>query len=489
MLAKYHLDVTGGGYESHERCRKIIEAYKILSNEKNHYKRVPKEDLNKLMVGFTATPKRGDKVKLSDIFQDVVFSRSIKQLVNREYLVKPEGLHVKVGIDLRKVRTERGDFKKLSLREAMTSNNARAIVTDTIKKFASNRKGIVFSVDIEHSEMLKEDIQKAGFSCDVVHSKISAEDRVSRLKGFVSGNLQFIVNPMILTEGFDFPPADCMINAAPTQNRSLYIQKAGRVLRPYPNKEKALLIDFGATSRRHTLRTAVDLMGEEIKMKTVQKADELSIKPPTPNLDLHTTEKKYDPLTNNDLISREELEKRIQASKREDEIQEKFEEWLRQPDSDKNQFDEDQYQTQRLNKQDREKEYWEEAIMDNRMFNPMHWPEERVRITDKQLAFLQNLSEWTHTEIPEERKLRNMGIGHAAKSIKYLMNKKAIKKERTKQEPITYKQAWLLKKLTEEGQLELSLEKIEHLSKFEASSIIHKYKTNKSVAQFSLGSS
>ena len=248
LALRYHPDKNNGDLECAETFKKVQEAYEFLSTTDNILlkeekgQKLKEVDHSKLMVGFTATPKRGDKIGLDHIFQEVVFSTSIRKLVHRGFLVQPEGLHVKVGIDLKNVRTEMGDFKKASLRKVMVSEKAIGIVVETIKRFAGDRRGVVFSVDIAHSELLKKAIVASGFTCDVVHSKVSSEERCQRLEDFASGKLQFIVNPMLLTEGYDCPRADCMINAAPTKNRSLYIQKAGRVLRTHTGKENALLI-------------------------------------------------------------------------------------------------------------------------------------------------------------------------------------------------------------------------------------------------------
>ena len=230
--------------------------------------------VQKLLVGFTATPHRSDGRGLDEVFQEVVYHISIKKLVNRGYLICPEGLHVTVGIDLRGVLKQVGDFKKEQLQRIMLEEKAINVVTRTVATHASDRRGIVFTVNIQHAEILKERIQALGFTCDTVHSKVSIKDRQERLKAFGKGNLQFITNPMILTEGFDCPRADCMINAAPTLNRSLYVQKAGRVLRIHPEKSSALLIDFGFTKKKHALKTAIDLFGDA-KMRKIMDGREL----------------------------------------------------------------------------------------------------------------------------------------------------------------------------------------------------------------------
>lgn len=414
------------------------EAQNILNLEENQYEPF-EEDSSRLMIGFTATPKRGDKVRLEHIFQDVVFSMSIQKLVNRGYLVPPKGVHVKVGIDLRGVRIEKGDFKQISLRKIMTSNNARKIVIDSIKKFAALRRGIVFGVGIEHSEMLKEDIINAGFSCDVVHSQVPMEDRKKRLKDFASGKLQFITNPLLLTEGFDCPAADCMINAAPTQNRSLYIQKAGRVLRIHPEKEDALLIDFGKTKKRHILRTATDLMDEfsEVPMKEVKDPRELL---PIDELEtqnqaeknLNSSEKEYDPLSGK--------AKYPWIEKRRDENGKLF--------------------------------YDSSPLLD-----PILWSYEERTITKKQFDLIQKLSKQTSTPIPEEETLVNMGIGHASNVIEFLIDKR---NQLQSEQPITYKQKRFLESII--GNLEekyRSKSAIESLNLYQAKSLIGSYVGNR----------
>nr|VFK42626.1 MAG: ATP-dependent helicase IRC3 [Candidatus Kentron sp. SD]VFK49660.1 MAG: ATP-dependent helicase IRC3 [Candidatus Kentron sp. SD] len=260
----------------------------------------------RLLIGFTATPYRGDGEALNEIFQEIVYHTTIKKLVHRGYLVKPQGIHVSVGIDLRKVKKVGGDFEKQQLRKVMITEEALQVVVQTIKTQASDRRGIIFTVSIDHAKLLQKRLKKEKISCGVVYSGIDEKKRERTLKSFSRGKIKFITNAMILTEGFDCPVADCMINASPTQNRSLYIQKAGRVLRPYPEKEDALIIDFGYTNKKHALRTVIDLFGDA-KLRKIRKACEIKDGEQQKNLtentetvdDLkvgHVTKEHYDPL-------------------------------------------------------------------------------------------------------------------------------------------------------------------------------------------------
>ena len=344
---------------------------------------------------------------------------SIKKLVHRGFLVKPEGLHIKVGIDLKNVRTEMGDFKKASLRKVMLSEKAIGIVVATIKRFAENRRGIVFGVDISHSELLKDAIVASGFTCDVVHSKVTSEERCQRLEDFASGKLQFIVNPMILTEGYDCPRADCMINAAPTKNRSLYIQKAGRVLRTHPGKENALLIDFGKTKEKHKLMTALDLIGRDITMKTVRDYDQLyppslTKKADSADVALASSNEKYDPLGRSHKVT---------------------------------------------------------PISDHDNWGGGVWPREPVSATEKQKDFIRKLSKSTNIAVPF---LDTMGIKKAKNIIGNLIKES---KRIQAQTPITGKQIWCLKKMVAERHLsEITEDMIYNFSKRDAQVLIGKLK-------------
>ncbi|NRA90673.1 MAG: hypothetical protein HRU43_06065 [Simkaniaceae bacterium] len=173
--------------------------------------------------------------------------------------MRPSGLHIELGIDLSTIRKERGDFQKQSLKKVMLESLSREIVVNTIQAEAYNRHGIVFCVGFEHSDILTQDLIRAGFKTASCHSKLSREKRSKILGDFGLGNLQFVTNPMILTEGFDCPKANCMINAAPALNKTIYVQKAGRVLRLHKGKTDALLIDFERSNLRSSLCLAATL--------------------------------------------------------------------------------------------------------------------------------------------------------------------------------------------------------------------------------------
>lgn len=444
---KYHdKQVTIASIQSASNSLDLLktEGYQLLIIDEAHhaaaktYRRMIHElgfNEKGLMLGFTATPMRGDRTRLDDIFQKIVFNASTRNLVKKGYLVQPKGIHIKVGIDLRKIKKKMGEFDQESLKEAMQTDEAMAVVMAAVKKYASNRQCIVFGVDIAHCENLMLAIQMLGFTCQTVHSKLSLAERRQTLRYFETGKLQFVTNPMILTEGFDCPRADCMINAAPTMNNSLYTQKAGRVLRISPNKEDALLIDFGRNGRKNDLCTAITLMGGDLPFKTVSDREELELeipKPKIPEIPLDSEETSYDPL-NPKLKQGHQVAGECDAA---------------------NNSDASQVTEKKINDLDA-------------------WPTEDLYISDKQISFMQKLAKSTDTPLPRKKDLEEMGLKFASEVIDYLLQKK---RRIETEESLTERQARFLQMLSARYEINMGDQDIYDLTKMQAKSIIGRYK-------------
>ena len=59
--------------------------------------------------------------------------------------------------------------------------------------------------------------------------------------------LKVIVSVALIDEGLDLPAATCLQLLRPTKSLRLWKQLIGRVLRPSPGKEHAIIIDHGGT--------------------------------------------------------------------------------------------------------------------------------------------------------------------------------------------------------------------------------------------------
>jgi len=115
-----------------------------------------------------------------------------------------------------------------------------------------------------------------GVSARVVHGGQGADERRAHLAAFRARTVDVLVNCMVLTEGTDLPLAECVMIARPTTHAGLYIQMVGRVLRPYPGKTEAIVIDVVGASRKHALAGLVDLIGErdEVERREAEDLDD-----------------------------------------------------------------------------------------------------------------------------------------------------------------------------------------------------------------------
>lgn len=215
-------------------------------------------------VGFTATLHR-EKGGLADIWQDVVYKRDILQMIADRHLVNVRGKAVRVeGLDLDAVRTRHGDLQDGQLAQALDESNAAAVVADAYAQFATDRPGVVFVPTVETAKTMAKVMEARGIRAAAVWGDMPKDDRAATLKAYADGEIQVLTNAMLLTEGWDAPWASCAVIARPTKSPGLYVQMVGRVLRPWPGKKDALVLDVMGASTRHKLATLADLTEREL---------------------------------------------------------------------------------------------------------------------------------------------------------------------------------------------------------------------------------
>lgn len=213
--------------------------------------------------GFTATMSR-EQGGLSNVWQTVAATVGVQDLVEEGYLVKPHAKQVVIpGMDLNQAKVSRGDFTAESLADMMLDSGAMSQIAVAYKEYAYDRPGLVFCPTVEIAELMTDALKMQGIRADTVWGAMSKPDREKALRRFRDGDLQVLVNVMVLTEGYDEPKASCVVIARPTKSRSLYAQMVGRVLRlsPETGKEDALILDVMGATTRHSLATLDDVTG------------------------------------------------------------------------------------------------------------------------------------------------------------------------------------------------------------------------------------
>lgn len=183
-----------------------------------------------LVVGFTATPERGDGVGLHGAFDDMIVAAQIGELVELGYLLPSE-----IVTPTRKI----------------SSGAIAQSPVDAWEQYGDNRSTVVFASNVKAAEQFAVEFRARGIAAHVVHGKLADSVRDERLREFDQGRTRVLVNVGVLTEGWDCPLASCCIFARPVGSTSLYLQMVGRVLRPHPDQTHAKVIDLTGVVRKH----------------------------------------------------------------------------------------------------------------------------------------------------------------------------------------------------------------------------------------------
>lgn len=199
------------------------------------------------VIGLTATPySQGLGREIPDLggplFQDVVTAARIKDLIRDGYLVSAD-IWAPGEPDLSKVKVTAGDYNETQLGEAV---NTAELVGDIVThwfRLAHNESTVVFATNIAHSKHICQQFTEAGVTAEHLDCWSTDEERKEILARVSSGQTKVICNVGVLAEGWDFPACKVLILARPTKSLIRYLQMAGRVLRPFPGKERALILD------------------------------------------------------------------------------------------------------------------------------------------------------------------------------------------------------------------------------------------------------
>ena len=225
------------------------------------------------IFGVTATPNRGDRKGLREVFSNVSDQIRIGELIRSGHLVPPRTFIIDVGVkdELVKVHKTASDFDMGEVERIMN----RTPVTDAVVKHwkdkAADRQSVVFCSTVDHARGVTDAFNAAGITAGLVHGEMGDSARKSVLAAYAAGKLRMVVNVAVLTEGWDHPPTSCVVLLRPSSFKSTMIQMVGRGLRtvdanehPGIVKTDCVVLDFGTSSLMHgSLEQEVDLVGHE----------------------------------------------------------------------------------------------------------------------------------------------------------------------------------------------------------------------------------
>jgi len=211
---------------------------------------------NARVLGVTATPQRLDGKGLGQVFDDLIRGPEVTKLIDEGYLCKPVYYAPKT-VDLTGVHMVAGDYNRAEVAERMDRPTITGDAVIHYRKYAEGQPCIVFCTGIKHAEHVAQAFNAVGYRFKVIDGTLAKEERARRVLDLSSGALQGLVSVDIVSEGFDLPCVSTAILLRPTASLSLHLQQIGRVLRPSPGKQRAVILDHVGNCRRHGLAEEV----------------------------------------------------------------------------------------------------------------------------------------------------------------------------------------------------------------------------------------
>lgn len=217
-----------------------------------------------LLLGVTATPDRGDGKGLDGQFDEITFSYDILWGIRSGYLCDLRGRQIQLErLDVDSIAVSRGDYQAGDAGDALVDAGAPDAIAEGWLAHAAGRRTLVFTPTVETAELTAAAFRHRGVAAEWVSGKTPLEERRAMLRRFDLGEIDVVVNCMVLTEGFDAPRVDCIVVARPTKSRALYTQMIGRGSRRHPEKTDCLVLDVVGASSEHSLVTVPSLFGVE----------------------------------------------------------------------------------------------------------------------------------------------------------------------------------------------------------------------------------
>ena len=225
----------------------LAESYlNVLSHFDGHAK----------VLGVTATPDRGDKKNLGKYFERVAYEVTLNRLIKDGFLSPIVVKMLPVKIDLNSVKTVAGDYAADDLAREIEPWLERVALE--MGHECWDRKSIVFLPLVKTAQRMTEILNRHGIEARSVSGY--DDNRAETLEWFKkAGPGSALCNSMLLTEGFDQPDVDCIVNLRPTKVRALYAQMVGRGTRLAKDKTNCLLLDFLWQSEKLSLVSAANL--------------------------------------------------------------------------------------------------------------------------------------------------------------------------------------------------------------------------------------
>lgn len=202
-----------------------------------------------LWLGVTATPELLSGQGLGEVFDEMIIGPSSGDLCEHGYLAPIEAYAPERPPDIRKVHIQAGDYMTRELALVMDRPTVTGDAVEHYQRYAPGEPAIVFCVSVQHARNTADVFNSEGWSALPVHGGMTDDERDRAIAGIADGTYSHLMSCALIDEGLDVPGVSCIVDLAPTQSLSRWLQRIGRGRRP---PGRCVLLDHaGNMTQRH----------------------------------------------------------------------------------------------------------------------------------------------------------------------------------------------------------------------------------------------
>src|SRR5216117_644339 len=205
-------------------------------------------------MGMTATEQLIAK-QVSDVFPASVDDLPLQDAARRGLIAPLRDLRVPPVAAINSVPIVGGDFDQEILAKTLDHQALNQAAASLYRDRFDSTPGIVYAAGVDHAYNLAQEFRAAGIKAEAVSGRTPPLRLAETLAAYERGEINVLINAMLLAEGWNSPRATICMHLAPTASRRVYQQRIGRIMRIHPRKEAGVVVDFVPDAATHNDRT------------------------------------------------------------------------------------------------------------------------------------------------------------------------------------------------------------------------------------------
>jgi ribonuclease E len=206
-----------------------------------------------IYIGMTATEELIAK-QVSDVFPASVDDLPLQDAARRGLIAPLRDLRVPPVAAINSVPIVGGDFDQEILAKTLDHQALNQAAASLYRDRFDNTPGIVYAAGVDHAYHLAQEFRAAGIKAEAVSGRTPPVRLAETLAAYERGEINVLINAMLLAEGWNSPRATVCMHLAPTASKRVYQQRIGRIMRTHPRKEAGIVVDFVPKGATHNDR-------------------------------------------------------------------------------------------------------------------------------------------------------------------------------------------------------------------------------------------